>query len=344
MSTLESAYNNRIKLFQERKRNLTRLKQDLAALKPDMEKYETVRREVADIESGQSEVEYLLDVASILRGSTTTQDTNDASNSTLFDEFMCVESSSNKGQLYKQYMADVEKDPEYIAKLQHEMAIKGRRPFNMCEHCSAPLVVTNECHVCSECGLCEPLLEYTLNNLTFEQRSNGVTPIYMYKRINHFQEWLSKVQARETTVIPEFVLESLRLELKKARISDPKKITQKKIKEFLKKLDLSKYYDHVPSITNTLTGISAPRLPPQLEARLRTMFLEIEPPFQMYCPKNRKNFLSYSYVLYKFCELLGEDDYLQFFPLLKSSEKLHQADMIWKKICGYLQWEYISSV
>ena len=35
----------------------------------------------------------------------------------------------------------------------------------------------------------------------------------------------------------------------------------------------------------------------------------------MYIPfKNRKNFLSYSYVLHKFLELLGEDEYLQYFP------------------------------
>jgi len=43
--------------------------------------------------------------------------------------------------------------------------------------------------------------------------------------------------------------------------------------------------------------------------------------------------LSYSYVLYKFCELLSEDKYLKYFPLLKSKEKLYQQDVIWKKIC-----------
>ena len=59
---------------------------------------------------------------------------------------------------------------------------------------------------------------------------------------------------------------------------------------------------------------------------------------------NRKNFLSYSYVLYKFCELLGEDEYLQYFPLLKSKEKLYQQDVIWKKICSDLQWEYIPTI
>ena len=52
----------------------------------------------------------------------------------------------------------------------------------------------------------------------------------------------------------------------------------------------------------------------ELEERLRIMFKDIQRPFDNNCPKERKNFLSYSYVLYKFCELLSEDSYLQYFP------------------------------
>jgi len=58
----------------------------------------------------------------------------------------------------------------------------------------------------------------------------------------------------------------------------------------------------------------------------------------------RKNFLSYSYVLHKFCQLLELDHLLKHFPLLKSREKLHQQDKIWKLICRDLQWEYIPSI
>ena len=56
------------------------------------------------------------------------------------------------------------------------------------------------------------------------------------------------------------------------------------------------------------------------------------------------NFLSYSYCLYKFCELLGEDSFMNQFPLLKSREKLYQQDCIWKKICNELKWEYIKTI
>ena len=93
-----------------------------------------------------------------------------------------------------------------------------------------------------------------------------------------------------------------------------------------------------------MSGIRPPKMPQQLEEQLRMMFKDIQKPFDDNCPAERKNFLSYSYVLYKFCELLSEDSYLQYFPLLKSKEKLHQQDVIWKKICKDLQWEYIPTI
>jgi len=74
------------------------------------------------------------------------------------------------------------------------------------------------------------------------------------------------------------------------------------------------------------------------------MFREIQQPFQKHCPKYRKNFLSYSYVLHKFIQLLSIDEYLIYFPLLKSREKLYQQDRIWKNICIELGWEFINSI
>ena len=62
------------------------------------------------------------------------------------------------------------------------------------------------------------------------------------------------------------------------------------------------------------------------------------------CPATRKNFLSYSYVIHKFCELLEFDHLLEYFPLLKSREKLHQQDLIWTKICRDLKWQFIPSL
>ena len=122
------------------------------------------------------------------------------------------------------------------------------------------------------------------------------------------------------------------------------KLTPKKLRDILKKLDKNKYYEHVPHIINRLNGLPPPTISRETEEELRRMFKEIEETFVKYCPKNRKNFLSYSYVLHKFFQLLELDEFLACFELLKSREKLHQQDLIWKKICEELRWEFIPSV
>ena len=121
-------------------------------------------------------------------------------------------------------------------------------------------------------------------------------------------------------------------------------LKQNKVREILKKLKHNKYYEHVPHIINKINGLPPPIMSREVEEELRRMFKEVQVPFQKFCPKDRKNFLSYSYVLHKFVQLLDLDEYLDCFILLKSREKLHQQDIIWKDICNYLKWEYISSI
>ena len=73
------------------------------------------------------------------------------------------------------------------------------------------------------------------------------------------------------------------------------------------------------------------------------MFDAIQGPFKKHCPPDRKNFLSYSYCLHKFCELLGYDNFLQYFMLLKGVEKLRKQDAIFSNICEELDWQFIPS-
>jgi len=145
---------------------------------------------------------------------------------------------------------------------------------------------------------------------------------YSYKRENHFNEWLSQFQAQEMTNIPPEVIDQLRAEFKKMKIKKLDEITHTNVRQLLKKLKWNKYYEHVPYITNILNGIKPPNMPQELEERLRIMFKDIQKPFDDNCPKDRKNFLSYSYVLYKFCELLSEDTYLKILPTPQIKRKV----------------------
>jgi hypothetical protein len=196
--------------------------------------------------------------------------------------------------------------------------------------------------ICSECGMSETVMNTELGFKEEQEIEKTVT--YSYKRENHFNEWISQFQAKESTSVPDVVISQLRSEFKKQKIKDLSEITHEKVKALLKKLNWAKYYEHVAYISTILNGIQPPTMPQELEDKLRLMFHKIQAPFEKHKPAQRKNFLSYSYTLYKLCELLGEDDYLPCFPLLKSKEKLYAQDEIWAKICKELSWQYIKTV
>lgn len=214
----------------------------------------------------------------------------------------------------------------------------------ICQKCNKEkFVLPNEAIlICKNCGE----ISYIL--LDSEKPSYKDPPkeisYFAYKRINHFNEWLAQFQAKESTDIPESVYDQILMEIKKERIENMANLKPQKLRILLKKLKLNKYYEHVPHIMNRLNGIPAPVMTRDTEEILRSMFREIQNPFIKYCPKDRKNFLSYSYVLHKFVQLLNMDEFLVCFPLLKSREKLHQQDIIWKQICDDLNWEFIKSL
>ena len=195
---------------------------------------------------------------------------------------------------------------------------------------------------CQKCGYIE-LIVIDSDKPSYKDPPPEAT-YFAYKRINHFNELLAQIQAKESTDIPQEVFNKIINEIKKERINDLSKLSNEKIRSFLKKLGLNKYYEHVPHIINKLNGLPPPILTRDIEERLRIMFKEIQGPFMEICPKNRKNFLNYYYVFHKFVELLSLDEYKSLFPLLKSREKLHQQDIMWKKICAKLNWEYIKSI
>ena len=193
------------------------------------------------------------------------------------------------------------------------------------------------------CNNCSCILQYIVEN---EKPSYKEPPkevcFYAYKRINHFREILAQFQAKETTQIPEDVFENIKNQIKKERIS-LKQMTNKKAKDILKKLGYNKYYEHIPFIKDKL-GIRPPVMSPDLEDKLCNLFMEIQKPYAKHCPDDRVNFLNYYYVLYKMCELLNENKFLPFFPMLKDPVKRIEQDQIWKKICKELQWEFISTI
>ena len=249
------------------------------------------------------------------------------------------ENLSRNVLLYK-YLQKV--DPEHAKDTSIQAQLQEK--YGICDDCDSEMIFSaNEAvFTCTQCGNQEFILVDS-DKPSYKDPPREIS-YYAYKRINHFNEWLAQFQAKESTEIPNEVYDLIIGELKKERFNDLSSLNRSKVREILKKLKLNKYYEHTPHITNRLNGQNAPVMTRETEEKLRHMFIEIQPSFQKHCPKDRSNFLSYSYVLYKFCELLELDEYLHCFPLLKNKDKLYQQDKIWQNICADLKWQFIRSI
>ena len=217
------------------------------------------------------------------------------------------------------------------------------RQTDICQICHKGELIPLEDEGILMCNICFRSVPYLIEN---EKPSYKEPPkevcFYAYKRINHFKEILAQFQGKETTQIPPDVIENIKLQIKKERI-DLTQITNNKTKEILKKLGYNKYYEHIPFIKDKL-GIKPPIMSPELEDTLCNLFIELQSPYSKYCPDDRVNFLNYYYTAYKLCELLGEEQYLEHFPMLKDREKRIEQDSIWRKICEELDWEFIATI
>ena len=164
-----------------------------------------------------------------------------------------------------------------------------------------------------------------------------------YIRLNHFKEILAQFQAKETTQIPDDVIKKIKDRIKKERIEDFSKINYDIMRDILRKLGLNKYFEHIQYI-NSLFGIKPPVMSEELHETLCVLFIEIQKPWAIHCPANRTNFFNYTYTLYQLCVLLDQTQYLPFIPMMKDREKQLEQDMIWKKVCKNLDWEFFPTV
>jgi hypothetical protein len=196
--------------------------------------------------------------------------------------------------------------------------------------------------ICPNCGSEEKIL-IDSELPSYKEPPREVT-YFAYKRINHFKEWLSQLQAKESTNIDKDIFDKIYNELNKEKYIDKSKLKSEQVLQILKKLGLSKYYEHCPYITNQISGRPALNIDPETEEKAINMFKEVQGPWMKYGMNDRSNFFSYPYILYKFFQLLEKDEYLQELRLLKTREKLQEQDQVWKKICDELKWEFIRTV
>ena len=269
--------------------------------------------EPASNELTESQVEYLLRVGRVMRS----------------------DAPEQSGAKYREYMRecfpkDARADPPLAS--QSACACGGSRRYDARE----------QQLVCTSCGV--SVHDFTIAMPQHGTEESSVVPHFTYKKVNHFREWLSQCQAREMSDLSGPVAAILQ-ELRKERMTEEEqvKLTPAKIRAYLRKLRLGSY-DHVHLIHSLVTGRRPPQFDHETEAKLVEMFKATLAPFELVrqrvCP-NRRNFLSYAFVLRKLTGIIGikvADDH--YFPLLKSREKLYLMDTVWRGVCEELHWKF----
>jgi len=259
------------------------------------------------------------------------------------DEFFNIKTNSYEQDSFKKKTdTSIQK---YLSNVDHNYLDMNNyiEKSDICKNCNKGEMIPVDYEGIIICNNCSKSLRYLIEN---EKPSYKEPPkevcFYAYRRINHFREILAQFQAKETTQIPVKVIEAIKMQIKKERIT-VNQINNKKAKEILKKLGYNKYYEHIPFIKDKL-GIPPPIMTQELEETLCNLFMDIQEPYAKYCPDDRVNFLNYYYTIYKLCELLSQDQFLPYFPMLKDREKRIEQDEIWKQICHELSWQFFPTI
>ena len=372
LETKKNDLNILVKRFEEKYQDKEIDECDIDKKMELLDNINKLKKTILNIESNREEIDYLLDTGNILFNYADNSVNNTPIKKTTVNNFRkkiaeksVMEYFNNNSKIKKepekqeQELEKIKLDTESTYKSKAKMYedyllltdenfdnlnIEKTKTVDFCEMCNIEktLYMSEGKMICSGCGD-ETFILIDSDKPSYKEPPREIS-YFAYKRINHFNEWLAQFQAKESTDIPQDVYNQIISELKKERIEDMKTLTPHKLREILKKLKKNKYYEHVPHIINRLNGEPPPTISRETEEELRRVFKEIQIPFHKFCPKSRKNFLSYSYVLHKFVQLLELDEFTECFILLKSREKLHQQDQIWKEICNYLKWQYIPSV
>jgi hypothetical protein len=194
------------------------------------------------------------------------------------------------------------------------------------------------------CGMCGDTTAYAdAKDRHFKETDQCNPPSTGYERKNHLNEWLARIQAAERKMIPHAVIEGIQAKFTRWGVA-PAKATYRTVRQFLKDDGHQTYFEHIPQIICFLTQTKPDPIKEETLVRIRSIFRDLQGPFDAHKPRGRKNFLSYSFVLFKIFELLDLDKYLPYFPMLKSRTNLIKVDILWKRLCSDCNYEFIPTV
>lgn len=289
-----------------------------------------------DIKTDKSFNKYMIDTFMIINKSVLLDEQEYELLENQVDESRDIEQLLYKLNLEKNLLIDEYNlilDPNYLV---------NRNNFNIndykyCKNCNDSLhsdgggggLVCYNCGIVYNCTVISEELSYK------EKQEMDHRTQFTYDKRTHLLEWIRRFQSKENKDISQDILDKVILEAHKSKIFDLNKLDEKRVKLYLKKLKLNEYYDNVITIINRINKRPPFVLTSEIENKIMDMFQQMQDPFDKF-KGNRKNMLSYGYILNKYFLMLDLPEFSKYFFLLKSPDKLRQQDEIFKKIVDHM--------
>jgi len=200
---------------------------------------------------------------------------------------------------------------------------------DMCQRCKIPMTKSarEQLLVCSQCGFSFGFVDSTEAARTYgddaEYYPNAST------RFNHFQEFVTRVQARELKPVPRSVMAKVAVGLRDMEgVTCSADITLDKVVRVVNELGapLREYKKNVVQICAQLSG----RWPVQLTAEqmfmARSIFFEILNAFEVLFPGEKKKWFRYKFIMRVICFTMGWDKMLRALDAIEGSGAAEDDD------------------
>lgn len=213
--------------------------------------------------------------------------------------------------------------------------------YEMCI-CSAKMDIDSltSALVCKECGSTKDLYGTVFEDEQFYFQEGQRAKHGTYDPAKHCRFWVERIQARETTEIPEKVINDLKKAITYDKIKNKKYISCTQIRKYLSQTRYSKYNEHVPLIRKLITGIAPDQLTDYEMQLVHIYFDKVIHIFDEIKPVSKTNCPYHPYFIYKIIEQLITKPHDRIRKLkilscihLQSRETLIENDRIWKLIC-----------
>jgi hypothetical protein len=206
-----------------------------------------------------------------------------------------------------------------------------------CSTCKIPkvLLLNEGTMICQKCGETDSILmdsdKPSFRNPVAEPKQNA------YKRSNHYAELMNQSQAKESTEIPDEVMDMIRCELESIQFNDMSKMTKAKMKNILRDIGLSKYYENAMLIINMFRGGVSEEIPRETRETVTAMIDELQSVWPKHKKKGMKNFFNNNFVFRRVYEFLGDTKRARTYPQL-SRTKTEEYDEILDAMIKDLGW------